>query len=126
MRPVASHWTERSRYPIRCPVKKNSSYDLDHELLLFEQKLPRVFARLIDWVRRPTSRLVRLPLGCLLVVGGLLGFLPIFGFWMLPLGLLLIARDVPAIEPPLARFFAWINRNFPSWNTTDKVDQPPR
>lgn len=100
-------------------------YDLDHELLLFEQKLPRPFARLIDWVRRPTSRLVRLPMGGLLVIGGVFGFLPILGFWMLPLGLIMIARDVPAIEPPLARLFAWINRNFPSMRPSGNVERPP-
>lgn len=100
-------------------------YDLDGELLLFEQKLPRVFARLIDWVRRPTSRLVRLPVGGLLVLGGVFGFLPVLGFWMLPLGLILIARDVPALEPPLARLFAWINRNWPSFGSRGRVDQPP-
>jgi hypothetical protein len=104
---------------------RKPKYDLDHELLLFEQKLPPFCARLIDWVRRPTSRLVRLPVGGLLVIGGIFGFLPILGFWMLPLGLLLIARDVPAIEPPLARLFAWINRNFPAWKS-NKADQPPR
>jgi hypothetical protein len=80
----------------------------------------------VDWVRRPTSRWVRLPIGCLLVLGGIFGFLPILGFWMLPLGLILIARDVPVIEPPLARFIAWINRNFPAWKTSSKADQPPR
>jgi hypothetical protein len=85
---------------------------LDDELLLFQQKLPAFFSRIVDWIRKPTSRLVRLPAGVLLVCGGLVGFLPIVGFWMLPLGLLLIARDVPALEPPLARMFAWINRTW--------------
>jgi len=116
----------RRPFPYRCHVKQKPSYDLDHELLLFEQKLPAFFSRIIDWVRRPTSRWVRLPAGGLLVFGGIFGFLPILGFWMLPLGLLLIARDVPVIEPPLARFLAWINRNFPAWKTSAKPDQPPR
>jgi hypothetical protein len=112
---MVGHWTKRIGYPIDISVTRKPNYDLDGELLLFEQKLPKVFARIIDWVRRPTSRLVRLPMGGLLVVGGIFGFLPFLGFWMLPLGLLLIARDVPAIEPPLARMFAWINRNWPGW-----------
>lgn len=106
--------------------REKPQYNLDHELLLLEQKLPSIFSRLIDWVRRPTSRLVRIPVGGLLVICGLLGFLPIFSVWMLPLGLLLLARDVPAIEPPLARLFAWINRNYPGWKSAPKTDQPPR
>jgi hypothetical protein len=35
-------------------------------------------------------RWARLVVGVLLIVGGLLGFLPILGFWMVPLG------DIPA------------------------------
>jgi hypothetical protein len=106
-------------------LSKKRHYDLDHELLLFEQKLPSFVAGIFDWVRRPTSRLIRLPMGGLLVIGGIFGFMPILGFWMLPLGLLLIARDVPSLEPPLARMFAWINRNWPTWKTSE-TDQPPR
>lgn len=34
-------------------------------------------------------------LGFLLVAGGIVGFLPILGFWMVPLGLALIATDIP-------------------------------
>jgi hypothetical protein len=103
-------------------VSKQSSYDLDGELLLFEQKLPPFFGRFIDWVRRPTSRLVRLPAGGLLILFGIFGFLPIVGFWMLPLGLLLIARDVPALERPLARLFAWFNRRMPNWKSKERPD----
>jgi hypothetical protein len=33
-----------------------------------------------------------------LVVGGALGFLPVVGFWMLPLGLLVLAQDVPRVR----------------------------
>ena len=38
---------------------------------------------------------LRSVLGVLFVIGGLLGFLPIVGFWMLPLGAALIALDIP-------------------------------
>lgn len=100
-------------------------YDLDEQLMLFEQRLPPFFAGVIDWVRRPTSRWVRLPAGILLVLFGIFGFLPVLGFWMLPLGLLLLARDIPALEPPIARLFAWINRRFPVWKKSG-ADQPPR
>ncbi|MDH3379636.1 MAG: PGPGW domain-containing protein [Gammaproteobacteria bacterium] len=36
---------------------------------------------------------IRISLGTLLVIGGILGFLPILGFWMVPLGLVLLAVD---------------------------------
>ncbi len=44
-------------------------------------------------------RYVRLPLGILLIMGGLVGFLPVVGFWMIPLGLLLVAVDLPFLRP---------------------------
>ena len=39
--------------------------------------------------------IVRAVLGSVLVGLGFLGFLPILGFWMIPLGLTLIATDIP-------------------------------
>jgi hypothetical protein len=50
--------------------------------------------------------------------------MPILGFWMLPLGLLLLARDIPSLEPPLARMLAWINRHWPGWKQSGKPDRP--
>jgi hypothetical protein len=37
-------------------------------------------------------------MGVLLVLSGLIGFLPILGFWMVPLGLALLAIDFPAVR----------------------------
>lgn len=42
--------------------------------------------------------LVRGFLGLLMIFAGLLGFLPILGFWMLPLGVALLASDVPPLR----------------------------
>ncbi|QWK80230.1 MULTISPECIES: hypothetical protein [Brucella/Ochrobactrum group] len=41
----------------------------------------------------PQSVLMRRTLGGSLVVGGALGFLPVLGFWMLPLGLIVLSHD---------------------------------
>jgi hypothetical protein len=41
-------------------------------------------------VKVPGSVLARRVLGSVLIAGGLLGFLPVVGFWMLPLGLLVL------------------------------------
>lgn len=40
--------------------------------------------------------------GVLLILGGLMGFLPVLGFWMLPLGLLLLAVDLPVLRPSVS------------------------
>ena len=33
-----------------------------------------------------------------MVLGGLLGFLPILGFWMVPVGLILLGEDIPVLR----------------------------
>lgn len=47
---------------------------------------------------------IRLPIALVLTLGGMLWFLPILGFWMLPAGLFLLAIDVPALQTPVS---AW-------------------
>lgn len=54
------------------------------------------------WLRKPSSRWVRIPIGLLLIVAGLLGIvLPVLGFWMVIPGLLLLALDVPFLRLPV-------------------------
>jgi hypothetical protein len=47
---------------------------------------------------RRIPRWIRLPVGVALVAAGLLGFLPVLGFWMIPLGLLVLSLDLPALR----------------------------
>jgi hypothetical protein len=61
----------------------------------------------LRWLRKPSALWIRIPAGLLLIAAGFVGFLPILGFWMVPLGLLLIAQDVPFLQPPLARLLRW-------------------
>lgn len=68
-----------------------------------------VLERLIPPLRAPLSRLrrgswfpIRFPLAVLLTIGGLLWFLPVFGLWMLPAGLLLLAIDLPHLRGPVS------------------------
>jgi hypothetical protein len=49
-------------------------------------------------LRLPKSRIARIALGCGLILGGLLSFLPVLGIWMLPLGLLVLSQDIPAVR----------------------------
>ena len=41
--------------------------------------------------------------------------LPILGLWMLPLGLLLLAEDVPLLKSARTRILDWIERRHPNW-----------
>jgi hypothetical protein len=58
----------------------------------------------------PASRPLRVILGSLLVLGGFLGFLPILGFWMIPLGLLVLSIDIPAVRRLRRRLEVWWGR----------------
>ncbi len=80
------------------------------ELDRLQGMLPRWAARILHRARRPSAVWVRLPAALLLIAGGFLGFLPILGFWMLPLGLALMAIDLPFLRAPLARVIGFVNR----------------
>ena len=58
-----------------------------HEIRIFNQKF-----------KIPQSRLMRRILGYSLIVGGMLGFLPILGYWMIPVGLFILSHDSPRIR----------------------------
>lgn len=85
--------------------------DLAYDKL--EQHAPDRLARAIRWLRNPKGRAVRLPLGIALVVAGLLGpLLPFFGVQFIPVGLLLIAQDVPPLREPVAEMTLWLERQW--------------
>jgi hypothetical protein len=57
------------------------------------------------------SKPVRVGFGILLVAGGLVGFLPVVGFWMIPLGLLVLSVDIPVVRRWRRRFAVWWHRD---------------
>lgn len=69
-----------------------------------EQEVPDGVASAMRWLRHPSSRWIRIPVGIFLIVGGVFSILPFLGIWMLPLGLMLIAADVAFLRKPMARF----------------------
>ena len=58
----------------------------------------------------PASRLVRIGLGILLLLGGLVGFLPVVGFWMIPLGLIVLSVDLAIVRRQRRRLTVWWGR----------------
>lgn len=67
----------------------------------------RIFSRTIHL---RVSRLMRIVLGAALIIGGLLGFLPVLGFWMLPLGILVLSIDLPSMRRFRRRLDVWWGR----------------
>jgi len=47
----------------------------------------------VERIKRMPNKGVRVTIGVLLIVGGILGALPILGFWMAPLGLAILSVD---------------------------------
>jgi hypothetical protein len=55
----------------------------------------------------PASRIARIAIGSVLVLCGFLGFLPVLGFWMIPVGLLVLSVDVPVVRRLRRRITVW-------------------
>ena len=65
----------------------------------------------------PGHPILRALLGVVFVIGGLLGFLPVLGFWMIPLGLLILSIDFPPVRRfrrhLTVRISTWLHRRWP-------------
>jgi hypothetical protein len=91
--------------------------ELERYFDVIEQHLPNWLARFLHWLRQPSMLLARIFVSLLLLVGGVFAFLPILGFWMLPLGLIIIAQDLPFLQSPLVRVFQWVERKWGDWRS---------
>lgn len=75
-----------------------------------EAQLPGLLKEWVAHLRHPSASWVRVPLGLLFIIAGFLGFLPILGFWMVPLGLVLLALDVALLRRPTAQLIVSVER----------------
>ncbi|MCX7303310.1 MAG: hypothetical protein NTV73_03070 [Hyphomicrobiales bacterium] len=55
----------------------------------------------------PDSKPLRMTIGGALVVFGFLGFLPVLGFWMIPLGLMVLSHDLSWARRGRRRLDVW-------------------
>lgn len=97
------------------------------------QRQFEVLGRLIPALRGPMATLrrdswfpVRFPMALLLILGGIFSFLPILGIWMLPLGLLLLAIDLPVLRGPISVLIIRSRRTGNRWlrRWRDRRKQP--
>lgn len=58
-----------------------------HAIQIFDRKIPL-----------PHSKPLRIAIGVLFVLFGVLGFLPILGYWMVPVGLLILSVDIARVR----------------------------
>jgi hypothetical protein len=72
------------------------------------ERIISAIRRTVGWAEQKLPRGVRSVLGLILIVAGVFGFLPILGFWMIPMGLALIALDIPPLR---RRLFDWLEKH---------------
>ncbi|WP_327211003.1 hypothetical protein [Rhizobium leguminosarum] len=58
----------------------------------------------------PRSRSGRIAVGGGLVAGGCLGFLPVLGFWMVPVGVAVLSHDLHPVRRARRRLSVWWRR----------------
>ncbi len=93
------------------PTKQQARLDRQFDALSRRSPAARPF---LAALREHRYRLVRIPVAILLILGSVLFVLPVFALWMLPLGLLLLAVDLPVLQPgvsaALIRLRRWWSR----------------
>lgn len=72
------------------------------------QLLPRRLQPALRWLHSPRSRPVRIPLGILCIVASFFFWMPVVGLEFFPIGLLLLAHDVPFLRGPAGRLTLWL------------------
>ena len=87
---------------------------LRRQFTFIAQRFPAL-AGTIRKLQSPNARFVRVPIAILLVIGGVFSFLPVLGIWMLPLGLMVLALDIPILQRPVGRIMVWARRQLGRW-----------
>jgi len=72
----------------------------------FQARIEALQRRLVNGGRPAT----RIPIGIAFVIGGIFGWLPILGFWMIPVGLVILSADIPWLRRHRRRFVVWYVR----------------
>jgi hypothetical protein len=88
-----------------------SAKDKNHELP------PRVIHIFGKRFEMPRSRALRVTIGVALCIFGVLGFLPILGFWMIPLGILVLSYEFALVRRFRRRLVVW-------WERRRRPDSP--
>lgn len=113
--PDVGQWSGSKRRMRVLELRMKKQEDrLRRQFEAIERKAP-VGGRFLNGLRVGRYRLVRIPLAVLLVLGGVAGFLPILGFWMVPLGFLLLAIDVPALRGCVSAGIILVRRRLDIW-----------
>lgn len=98
------------------PLPSKARARLNRQFDRLQRRIPDFASRMLERIRRPEARWLRIPLGILLVLGGIFSFLPVLGIWMLPLGLLLLALDLVFLQGPVNLAIVRGTRKWSTWS----------
>ncbi len=87
---------------------------LDRQFDAISRQIP-ILRRPLAAIRARGWWIIRLPIALLFIAGGLLSILPFLGLWMLPVGLLLLAVDLPLLRAPLSNGMIRTRRRYDIW-----------
>ena len=85
--------------------KLRNKQRFERQFRFFSSRVP-----LMEGLRRPGWMIARVIIGLLLIIGGMLAILPVLNVWMIPLGLLLLAIDLPMLQGPVTRMIIYARR----------------
>jgi membrane-bound ClpP family serine protease len=100
-------------------TRKRRNDALEKAYARLEKLLPDKPAQALNWLHRPTSKYVRMPLGIFFIAASFFFILPVIGLEWLPLGLLLVAQDIPFLREPVGKavlpMIGWVEKLEKKW-----------
>jgi hypothetical protein len=101
---------------MRKPIPKipRDELRLERQFKAIEKAIPALSTPLAA-IRSRGWWIIRLPIAIVFIFGGILSFLPVLGFWMLPVGLLLLAVDLPLLRAPISNAMIRGRRRINIW-----------
>jgi hypothetical protein len=84
--------------------------DFHEEIDRFQNHVPSSIGNNLNRLRGKRAVWVRVLAGVGLIGAWFFLPLPLVGLWMLPVGLALLAHDIPIMRRPIARFLHFTNR----------------
>lgn len=102
------HYGERPFPQKEIKMANDGRKKLDQAYNKLEHEVPEKVAQKIQWLRSDNAKWVRIPMAIVLMIAGCFGFLPVIGIELIPLGLMLIAQDIPFLRKPVAKLIMWL------------------
>ena len=100
--------------------------DFHEEMNRFQNHIPTWVGHNLNRLRGKRAIWVRVLTGVALIVAWCFLPLPVVGIWMLPVGLALLAHDIPIVRAPIARLLHFINRKVEKRKSCAMSALPPK